>query len=387
MYWNRPTVRQFDTRFISSLLVVWAVFMYSASTQAGLLDIFWAKRAQSDVLQTPIESGPVSEDTHASADFIAPNEFDNYLHFREVAPPSPGDGRAVISVGTLRAFNLAGVMERDYLFCVDYAPGIAEFNRALARLIVRFERRELLRLLLVDSKPIETSGNKPEHLALRERLAERNESGELARSLTSAVTEDPDLKVVYDFFVHGKDDRPNWKTWVKAFAQFTESAERYEATFFGNQRAYEHLQKLIRSGRFFALTGSLSGHETLRSIGRYLAMRGAVISELDTSNALEHVERAEKNVGMLNFVRNAEELPFAKDGRILVTVDTRFLKPEEKAAFPSIGTWHYAVYSPSSLIPTLKNVAKDSDLIQAYATAGANHPQAPVSCQAIFQPR
>lgn len=388
MHMVQFTVRQFDTRMLVPVLVAVGVLLISSPSGASLLDYFlWPQEGQYDS-KGRVSTNLISEHTEIASDFIVPNEFDNYLHYNELSRVKDGVERAVVSVGTLRAFNLAGYMERDYLICLDYAPGVIQFNKALANLIAKHDRLDLLRLLLLDTETLQVKPDESEYRALRRRLAMREDAGELARAYElSGSTSDPDLKVIYGFLASGKSDRPNWRSWLKAFSQFTMNRERYEALFLGNERSYRHLQKMIREGKFFAITGSLSGEKAIRSISGFLRERGLVISEFDPSNALEHVVRAEKEKGMAAFIRNVEQLPFAIGGRILVTVDTRFMSLQDHASFPSIGTWHYAVYKPESLATHLKDARDDQTLVQAFARAGALRSGRPSSCHSVFEPR
>lgn len=323
------------------------------------------------------------EKTEAPATYVVPNEFDNHLQFRELRR-SPAPGKAVvIAVGTFRAFNALGVLERDALVAFDYAPGIAEFNRALAALIARVDRRELLHLL-AGAAPGTIASGPAERESLRahllERKAAKTEFAELIAA-TGALTRaesDPALRTVLEHL--RRAGRAGQNLWLNALLETTASPERFTATILGNERAYRHAGGVIANGRFVAVTGSLSGPEALGGIGDLLRARGLTVSELDVSNALEHVMANEGARGMEAFARNLARLPIQSSSRVLVTGYLRTTDHGDvHERLPTVGWWSYGQFDYGAFARLVPGLATEPALFAAYGKL------APVSCRRLFR--
>ena len=309
----------------------------------------------------------VEEATRAEDLFVAPNEFDAYLHHnrRRADPPVKNGPLAIVAVGTFRAFGLLGALERDYLIAVDYAPGATEFNLALARLMTRHKRIKLLGLL-IGREDFAVPKDADERAFIRS-VAEQLRAGKL--SLTEATTpivRDADLRIVMSHFRHLSGSRSNWDHWLNAIVGFTESPERYAAFILGNEKGYQHAAKTIAEGRFAAVTGSISGPETMRSVGAALEHVGASVSEVDVSNALEGVAQNEGNKGLRRFEIGFLSLPLANGAKMLLTIDSRLKENQRATLGPGRDHWRYEMLGPREIGAIARSPRNLHELLKSY---------------------
>ncbi len=290
----------------------------------------------------------LSEPTRGDASYIAPNEFANYVQFKALSRYNdgvPDTPRAVISVGTFRAFNLAASLRRDYLLSLDFAPGVTAFNRALAKVICKYSRRQFLDILL--SLSPEPNLNRFEE---RGYFNSQIKQFIKKKSLAQAPATDADLQ----FILETLNDPNHHSRFYQSLLESSRSDERWAANFWGSEKGYVHLQKIIKAGHFVAVTGSLSGTTSLASMGRFLAQQNLIASEVDVSNALEPIVNSEHARGIRAFVVNLKQLPMDKNSRVLLTVNSYGVDFTEERP---VDQWYYKVFTPEQIENSLSRVA------------------------------
>jgi hypothetical protein len=273
---------------------------------------------------------------------------------------------AVVAVGTFRVFSLLAASRRDYLVSLDFAPGVAEFNTSLANMATRYSRIQLLGLLIGRANFAVPQGF-DERTYVRAVVDEIRVAQAPLEQATRPVIADVDLAILMKHFEHQSGTRSNWYNWLNALHAFTESSPRWEAFFLGNEAGYQHVVNTIAAGRFAAVTGSITGSSAMKSIGATLKNAGAVVSEVDVSNALEGVVLNQGSAGLLHFELALLHLPLEKSSRVLATIDSRLLDRTEDKLPAGRDHWHYESFEPRALLGALARVHKISGLIEAYA--------------------
>jgi len=335
----------------------------------------------------------INENVNGDAAYIGSNEFDNFDQFARLSPTAPNNtsfSRATIAVGTFRAFHLGAALRRDYLVSLDFAPGISHFNMALANVISHYGRREFLRLVLLQDS---FNANSPEEepQLVRQfanlRLADSAVSAEgaLLATLATPFADDAELK----FILHTLNEESHRKSFYKALLESTKNPQRWQASFWGNEDGYLHLQKLIRGQHFLALTGSLSGKRTVRSIAQFFTRYSIVASEIDVSNALQSIVGAEKRDGIIAFVSNLSALPVDEKSRVLLTLNALAV---DQASVPQgvapLGRWYYRIYTVDHLKQALGAVSSSmtlsTELLRTTETRQTSSRRK-LSCEGFFK--
>ncbi|MES2770092.1 MAG: hypothetical protein V4596_13185 [Bdellovibrionota bacterium] len=309
-------------------------------------------------------------DNNANGKFIIPNEFGNYLHYQGGAKL---DRSAVISVGTLRSFNLAAVLKRDLLIAMDYSDEVREFNLILAQLIAKYSLAEFLSVIL---------GGNPNELKIQSKDQFINRIQQLMNREPISFQEDPLIKKFHEFFPKGnvsENQQSLWLMWVFSLRQYTQSDKSWLATFFSNEENYNHIKKMILDKRFLVVRGSLSGDFSMPKIALYLKENKYTVSELDVSNAIEHISQFSGEAGIRAFQRNMLQLPIAKGSRVLITVDKRYVQGGQFAESPQLQKWIYLARSFPELADDLQNVRDPMTLSENLSSR-----LKVLSCKSIF---
>lgn len=243
---------------------------------------------------------------YATSKYLVPNEFANYLHYDRL-DGRRFDGRptAVIAVGTLRVFNLAARLRRDVAISLDISGQISQFNREIAVLIERFDRQSFIREILGVEDPSIPVGDRDQfHAAALDAIG---------RSWQSQG----DVSVGFRKVLHDNESELN--NWYTALSNYADSDATWSGTFFASDEAYEHIRKVIREGRFYTVTGSLSTQDNMRKVSAFLNESGYVVSEIDLSNAFDYITGYEGRSGVYRLNQNLERLPTTEATQVLLT--------------------------------------------------------------------
>jgi hypothetical protein len=138
---------------------------------------------------------------------------------------------------------------------------------------------------------------------------------------------------------------------IKAFAD----PEFLANSVLGSDSMYRRFRRDVLRGRYVALNGSVSGHDTLPSLAKALHDAGKKVSIFDISNVLDHLHVADlgspptrgntlsqfhkSNIGseIPAFIENLAALPWAKDARVLFTA----ARPDDKRAHANDGFLYF----------------------------------------------
>lgn len=302
---------------------------------------------------------PASEKAYAK--YILPNEFHNSFQFDQMSA-SLSAKSVVISVGTIRSFNTAGVLRRDALIALDYAPAVVEFNRLLARMISDLDYRTFVSELLGRQVLFGETLQSEEFL----RVAREAKADPSRVFFQTALGRQMHQQILAS---QGREAFGNhWEIWLDAMKSFAKSESTWKTAFFSDEAAFLHLKHLIKEGRFVSVQGSLSGENALQKIAKELKSMGAWVSELDLSNALEHVVAYERLDGTKKFLENLQSLPTKADTHVLMTLDKVVLTDANVTGdHAQSSKWVYLISSPSELASALEKVgginALDSHLL------------------------
>jgi hypothetical protein len=175
-------------------------------------------------------------------------------------------------------------------------------------------------------------------------------------------------------------DRATFVTWArnylagrnpKALAEFERvlgdapGAPEFRATsILGSDAMYAKFRLDARAGRYTAINGSLSGADALPSIAKAMTRSRQRVAVVDVSNAIEHMALADASgeasgrhsflhksvVGsdLESFASNLSALPWAEEGRVLFTVDTKSGRSR---------SWHYVSMPPKDFIEAVRGGA------------------------------
>jgi hypothetical protein len=311
------------------------------------------KKLESIVRTNALDTFKEPEGDNATNKFIVPNEFDNYLQFNGLTESHSRSQKAVIAVGTIRAFNLAAVLRRDILVSMDYSNGVIEFNNTLAEMIGTLSRTAFLASIL---------GVEPGEFDLSTREGVFEAASYALERRTQSPSRNPFVNRFMAYLPHNTYGQSFWLGWIYSIKNYASSDLRWNATFFSDIANYEHIQKLILHQKYFSVRGSLSGSTSLKAIGRLLEKGGYKVSELDVSNALEHVAKYEGAGGITNFLRNLEALPTDSNTRVLLTADTRIAPDITFESEPRTQEWVYLVRTFRSLADAISGSRNDYEL-------------------------
>ncbi len=364
--------------FVSSLLPVTALVMSGSSVAHGADWRSWLPfslaKSRGTAEPSPSTIQIAEEKTQGRSTHIVGNETDNYLQFGSGLQPATAEMRALISAGSFRVFDAEALLNRDWTFSVDFAPGISEFNRNLAPLISTLGRLEFLRLLL-DQSELKVVPPQSEREAIFELVNRLRDERYWPRSpIEERVAKFPESirKNARAVIAELHDD--HWPNWLSAVKSSASSEERWKMAFWGSDFSYRRLQERIRNDRFVAVTGSLSGDRTMKSIGNHLKRQSIIASEIDLSNTLEAIAGSEGAPGIAKLLKNLDELPTDTDSRILLTINANSADPGGKRR-PRELKWHYQVYD----FATFKSVVSaqlNEFSIAKLSTALLDAPQA-----------
>lgn len=307
---------------------------------------------------------------NANGKFIIPNELDNNLNYAMIPHSTRTQPTAVISVGSLRAFNLMAVKRRDFGIAFDYSQQIADFNRITVDLVSDLDRARFLGALLGDLNPIHT---REEFLA---RLDQKFKS--------RAEPQVPTGNARLDQFLSPLKSPPGsqqslWLMWLMSIRQYANTPESWNATLFGSEENYEHLRRMARESRIRIVRGSLSGDKSLKAIAAGLKSKNYVVSEIDVSNAIEHVANQEGLAGIDRWRANLAELPTDADTRVLVTVDKRFVKDGQFTGSAQVKKWIYSSFKVSEFSEAIATTANGEILSEDLSRAASR-----ARCSAIL---
>jgi hypothetical protein len=323
-YFKQRYFKSIATRTFAAVtaMVVGLLFIFAEPTRAAApwTDIF----KKPSVTNASGFTSPVlkNEPTLEPARFLVPNEFDNHLQFGSILqqPQKPDRPRAIVTVGTLRAFNELGALKRDYLVILDFAPDVAEFNAALARLIAQHDRLVTLQTLIGTKSSLNSTDSVSERQRVRnvieEKMKERRALGAAAlpceiedRTLAKFLSKPALTGYAYD-------------SWLSALHEWTLSDSRYQSTFFGDAISFDHVKNAIRENRVLSATGSLTGRSTMASIAQFLRSRQITVSELDLSNSLRGIVSLHDRSTLSQFAKNIQSLPVNDLTLVLATEST-----------------------------------------------------------------
>ncbi len=270
----------------------------------------------------------VVQEKHGSITYryIVPNEM--YPERMYDSKISGYSGGAVISVGTLRSFYLAGAQRADELIMLDYDQHIQEFNRLHVKLLER-------------------ASNRFEYVAeffstdLNFELVQQVRNGSISfqRFLTLTLEQPyrtPSQADALEFqeMLDQEVQNPIRSTLRSGFKRhFQIQAGRKTGTsafYWLNDQVYDHLRNLALTQRISVLNGSWSGVSTVQSLAESLRKSKQRVSVVDLSNLMEWIsDRAldSKNVQpLINFEKNLKSLPLTADTRIQFTLLTERLE-------------------------------------------------------------
>lgn len=276
--------------------------------------------------------------------YIIPNEFANYHQYQAILKTTPAldFSTAVISVGGLRAFNTAALLKRNYLFALDHSHTLNQFNLIIGNMIAQMSREEFLKAILKTTKAIKTR---------EDFLAATDVAGINKR--VSVNSKNPFAKKLYEMLPSPADGQSVWLAWLFALNSYGSSQQKWANTFWGTEESYNHIQTLIRSNRFFVIPGSLVGTNAMKAIAEFSRRENIYITEMDISNALEHVSTIDIPV----ILENASRLPIHKKSgmKVLITAALKDVPENFYANDPQEGLFYYLVRD----LADLKSVADD----------------------------
>jgi hypothetical protein len=287
----------------------------------------------------------------ATAKFLIPNEADNWLNLRDVSADPGIKPRVAISVGSVRAFNLAVLA--DHALVVDYSDGLIGFDKILAEMVLRYNRSEFL--AAVSGAPSKFMISTREDFlraiaAQRETGAQPKGSEPLTEQFMSFF---PDL---------GERGQSFWLGWLLAMRNYAQSDLRWNWTFFGSDESYDHVRKMIREGRFHLVRGSLSGNFSMSEISKWMRREGIILGAIDVSNAIEHIANLQGAAGIERFQQNLSQLPIDRDSQILLTVDLK--KTENGTALPEsskVGNWFFYARPIAKILDLLTGIQSNDE--------------------------
>ncbi|MCX4248064.1 LIC_10091 family protein [Paraliomyxa miuraensis] len=171
-------------------------------------------------------------------------------------------GGAYLGVGTDQNYLLAAWAKSDFMVVVDFDAAIADLHQVYLLFFDEAEtyedffqrwspEREEEGLALIDEK----LGERPDHKNIRK-------SYKIARQLVWAR-----LRKVRKIY-----------------------PERGIATFVSDQAQYDHIRKLTRSGRVYALRGDFTANETMVAVGKAMNESGLSFNVIYLSNVEQYVD-------------------------------------------------------------------------------------------------
>ncbi len=321
--------------------------------------------------------------------FIIPNEFNNYSQYNRL-PKHLEFNSTVISVGSIRAFNLVGVMKRDLLITLDYDVQVRNFNETLANLIRVSTRGEFLKAIF----GLRSLGTSREEIAFgyisyapQFSTQEEQKFSDffMPRNISDPTTKSGGELTIWKKLWPVLDSRTRqelvWRSWQESLRKFANSEQSWKSTFFGSDEAYDHVRTLIKSGRFFSIGGSLSGDRSLRAISQFLKNNNYWVSEIDISNALEHIYKYEKYAGLQKFIDNIANLPHNSSAQILSTHNlTTESATQLTASDPGWQSdWAYRI------TPFKKTKALAQELISAEEVTSPKLSDSLLRCNSLFK--
>ena len=288
------------------------------------------RRIQALIVFALIFAGPARADVlswftgHGGmrAEYAAPNEHYNYYQYNIAKLGTFDQPTAAVAVGTLRAFNLAGVLRRDMLVAVDISQGIVTINEAIAHMIVQKNRQEFISSLL-----------------LFEETQARIDTAEQFRALATLALDNHDGNREFRRILRRTGNET--AKWITEIRKYGTDAETFGGTFFSNDEAYEHVRSLIRNGKFHTRTADLGNYESVFELGEFVRERGHVVSEFDISNVMDYVANLTRSQKLVSFVASVDALPHDRDSRVLLTVFKEFATGYDSLKLPKGDQWVY----------------------------------------------
>lgn len=213
--------------------------------------------------------------------FIVPNEA-GYLSY---APHLKNKNGVLISVGTFRAFQAAVMGDFSYIFLLDYAAEVVQFNKQIIDIIKKSSTRSnFLNLLFRSSRVIEKIENGNESLL---------------------------------FHDSNLNQKSNMFKFLKKIIQYYNDETTYGANFLTSDIYFNKLKNLINADKVILINGSLSGKETISELSLLLKERNLEVSVLDVSNAKDYIIWSKQ---LSFYYRNLMRIPWANDAQVIWSV-------------------------------------------------------------------
>lgn len=300
--------------------------------------------------QTIREDGQDTSGKWDAGMYIVPNE-----KFPDAwQPVLQGKRGAYVGVGTFRMLNTAAYNDFSHIFLMDIDSTTADFNRINLELVRHAPtRREYLSLLFArDLGSVNLSDlNNWDGMDYWKTLPVLNEEI-WQKNLPSSLHES------YQKYLDGKRVHKHFGDWERIAGKY--SRKNWITT---SDKIYAQLRKQVLENRFTVLNGDLSGSQTMKDLGEALRKKGIGITALDTSNALDYV----LGRGGKSAAENIRSLPFAPDGKILLT--SEFLPGGSRK-----DNWDYQIRSPQEVSDALAATEGDKDAMGSFQKRLATQP-------------
>lgn len=310
--------------------------------------------------------------------FITPNEGGTYLYKSELDEMVPGG--ALISVGTMRGMVLAGLGNFSHVLLMDFSEDETTFNRLHIQLIQAIGQLPLSPKLQRYIYFSVLHGNNPSLKQLKKiKDKEQYQSwhpGYFPTLFTSIF--DPEVNAIYKtlepasdihqflirhggFYSESFPDqlRPLMRSIIalnqqmisnrihrqpflsNLFFRYHRELSRLSKYYWENDSDWNKIIELALMGRIQAISGSVFGSETLKSIGIELQKRGERVSVVDISNILHFRKPCAEDLAVgseygstffqtqemslwkdcrSKLARNLSKLPRASDSKLFRTI-------------------------------------------------------------------
>lgn len=337
-------------------------FLLWTSPAALATDLLWDKEIHfqgTEILET--------DWYHIGGTYILPNEFHNYL----VADCLPEDSEgALIAVGSFRALNLAVLRDFKLVVLYDYDLVTVAFNKLNLELIrISQDRLEYLSYLLTGDLQHQLlssvrSGKLSEAAYVDTLIAFKPFPNQVYKKLPLSLPSLSDHYInkffggssgrtsadLFDVFDHHQNissalrDTSQYMN-INTLAKFY-SSNVATFTYFGNDASFDRLKKMIEEDRILVVAANLTGSNTLPSLASALRTLNISVVAFDVSNIFDYFTEEFRGNGnpakeMQGAILNLEQMPWAKESRLLLTKGWADPTPEKRP-------WEYiAVKNPN----------------------------------------
>ena len=277
---------------------------------------------------------------HIGGNYIYPNETHNDA-YDEVFKNQTG---ALISVGTFRTLTEAGIGNFARIYMLDLDESVSAFNRINLALIKESggNRMKWLSRLFVGNDWYENQteangGHEISELEIYTRIIRNNASVEtgwwlrMVREWAEILKSRPDLQKEFEILTKaqvGKQFFTDRVPFDLIYAAYSKE-KKWERSIFGSDQIFSKVYSDAIANKFFVVTGSLSGSNSMVDITEDLEQSQMKVSAVDLSNAIIFIMPGtvhQDSAATPRFLQNLKRLPWAANGVILSTMELFRLK-------------------------------------------------------------